>query len=94
MQVLGKKEFFYTLPGETVVFPSALFHETITALSGTMKLSILFCYKQRANTALHEDMRTTRKALQQHTLAETTQKRTPFDIIKYNGKVGGEDVTD
>ena len=45
MRILGKEEFFYTLPGETAVFPSALFHETITALPGTMKLSILLRYQ-------------------------------------------------
>ena len=81
MRVLGKKEFFYTLPGDTAVFPSALFHETVTAVPGTLKLSVLFRLQQYTNTALHDNRRTTRKAFHNHTLAVTTQEWVPFEIV-------------
>ena len=74
MRILGKKEFFYTLPGETAVFPSDLFHETVKANPNTLKPSVLFRHQQLSNTALYDDKRTTRKALHKHTLAGTTQE--------------------
>ena len=49
MRICGKQEFFYQNMGHIAIFPSDIFHETVSEDPSTMKLAMFFCRPEKRN---------------------------------------------
>ena len=94
MKVFGKQTFEYKVMGQTAIFPSALFHETVFAEASTMKLA-MFLRLPNTEESLKNSSCTTREQLK--AVAKTspsfswTLQNSKSNVIKsYDSDSSGE----